>query len=326
MMLGKLAKLALRSLIITPCVAVALVLSDPIKTLTPIQSLDFTDALAQDLSDLPPTQGVHMRDGYALPVRSYGTNDDRPLIVMIHGSGWHGMQFHGLATSLADDANILVPDLRGHGETPETRGDIAYLGQFEDDLADLINAKARPNQKVVLLGHSSGGGLVVRFAGGTHGPIIDHAILLAPFLKHNAPTTRENAGGWAEVRLRRLIGLSILNTFRITALNHLGVIQFNMPESVLNGPLGHTATTTYSYRLNRSFAPRSDYKQDIAALPNFTLITGAADESFFATEYQPLMSSVTGKGRYLVVPQVGHLAIVDAPQTLAAIKEDLSGL
>ena len=53
---------------------------------------------------------------------------------------------------------------------------------------------------------------------------------------------------------------------------------------------------------------------------------GSIDESFVAAQYQPLMSSVTGKGRYLVVPNIGHLATVDADETLAAIKEDLSGI
>jgi alpha-beta hydrolase superfamily lysophospholipase len=114
---------------------------------------------------------------------------------MGHGSGWHGMKFHGLAKELATRADVVVPDLRGHGVTPHRRGDIDYINQLEDDLADLIKATAQPSQKVVVLGHSSAGGLVVRFAGGEHCEIIDHAVLLAPFLKHNAPTTRENSGG-----------------------------------------------------------------------------------------------------------------------------------
>ena len=38
------------------------------------------------------------------------------------------------------------------------------------------------------------------------------------------------------------------------------------------------------------------------------------------------MTSVIGKGRYLVVLCIIHLAIVDADEILAAIKEDLSGI
>jgi hypothetical protein len=66
--------------------------------------------------------------------------------------------------------------------------------------------------------------------------------------------------------------------------------------------------------------------KDIAALPTFTLISGLEDEAFFATQYEPLMTQATGKGRYLLVEDTGHLAIVDAPETRVAIKEDLSGL
>jgi len=108
---------------------------------------------------------------------------------------------------------------------------------MEDDLVALIKAEAREDQKVIVAGHSSGGGLVVRFAGGEHGALMDEAILFAPFLKYNAPTTRENSGGWAHAMTRRIIGLSMLNTFTITALNYLEIIQFNMPKSRARGKI-----------------------------------------------------------------------------------------
>lgn len=262
---------------------------------------------------------VKMRDGFDLRVRDY-PNDNGPLLVLVHGSGWHGQQFVNLAAKLVQNAHVLVPDLRGHGAHPGRRGDVDYIGQLEDDLADLIAANVQPGQKVVVLGHSSGGGLVTRMAGGEHGALLDGAILLAPFLQHDAPTTRPGSGDWARIMVRRIIGLSILNTVRITALNHLQVIQFRFPEDVLNGALGDTATTAYSFRLNQSYAPHRDYLEDIAAMPSFLLVVGAQDEAFIADQYQPLMSKVSDKGRYLIVPDVSHLAIVDAPETLVAIR------
>ncbi len=39
-----------------------------------------------------------------------------------------------------------------HGFTPKRRGDVDYIGQLEDDLADLITAKRQPRQKVILVG------------------------------------------------------------------------------------------------------------------------------------------------------------------------------
>ena len=107
---------------------------------------------------------------------------------------------------------------------------------------------------------------------------------------------------------------------KIRALNHLTVIQFAMPQTVLDGPLGHTATTAYSYRLNTSYAPRNDYTADIEALPPFLLAVGDRDEAFVAEGYQPLMSAHTDQGRYALIAGVTHLDVVDDPQTLTEIQ------
>lgn len=326
-MIRKVLTFLVSSLVITLGIALVLILSQRPAVLPPGEGLDFTNTLAAAGQEPQPLTQVAMRDGYPLQVRRYaGQAADAPLMVLVHGSGWHGLQFDALARDLAASADVVVPDLRGHGTKPGRRGDIDYINQFEDDLADLITATAKPDQKVVLAGHSSGGGLAIRFAGGAHGAMLDAAVLMAPFLKHNAPTMRPNAGGWAHPLLRRIIGLGMLNTFRITALNHLTIMQFRMPQVVLDGPLGDTATTAYSYRLNTGFAPRGDYLKDVAALPRFTLIAGTADEAFDAAQYEPTLSAVTDKGRYVLVDGVGHLDIVDAPETRQAIESLINDL
>jgi alpha-beta hydrolase superfamily lysophospholipase len=322
-MISKILVFALTSLGITFAIALGLILSQRPAALPAGEGLDFSNILGGRGIEPMPQISVPMRDGFPLQVRHYPTaTPDAPLLVLVHGSGWHGMQFDGLARRLGGQAEVLVPDLRGHGAQPGERGDIAYIGQFEDDLADLLAAYQADERRVFMAGHSSGGGLVIRFAGGAHGSMLDGAVLMAPFLKHNAPTTRPNSGGWAYVLTRRIIGLSMLNTFRIRALNHLMIIQFRMPQAVMDGPLGHTATTAYSYRLNTSFAPRSDYLADIAALPPFVLIAGDADEAFYADRYEPTMNPANPNGRYVLVPGLGHFDVVNAPET-AQIMESL---
>ncbi|WP_319823473.1 alpha/beta fold hydrolase [Thalassovita sp.] len=321
-MIGKIALSLALTALIPAGIALGLIASQSPGSLTADEGLDFSRQVATGIAPLP-VQPVQMRDGFPLQVRHLPGPDGAPLIVMVHGSGWHGGQFDGLALALAEQAEVLVPDLRGHGAQPGRRGDIDYVGQFEDDLADLITAFHKPGQRVILLGHSSGGGLVVRMAGGTHGSRLDGAILLAPFLHHSAPTARKNSGGWAHVLLRRMIGLSMLNAVHVTALNHLTVIQFAMPQSVLDGPLGNTATTAYSYRLNTSYAPHNDYKADIAALPPFLLVVGDGDEAFVPDQYQPLMQGLTEAGHYALLPGVSHLDVVNDPNTLTLIQDFL---
>jgi alpha-beta hydrolase superfamily lysophospholipase len=280
--------------------------------------LDFAGVLAGRHQPLP-VASLALRDGAQMAFRWVEGPPQGPLVVMLHGSGWHGQQFEGLAAGLADVADVVIPDLRGHGVAPQRRGDVDHIGQFEEDLDDLIAARARPGQKVILLGHSSGGGLVVRCAGGACRRWMDGAILLAPYLHHRAPTMRPASGGWTQVHLPRMIGLGILNALRIKVLNHLTVLRFAMPPAVLAGPLGATATVAYSYRLNASYAPRRTWRRDLAALPPFLLVAGQQDEAFVASRYQSVMSAENPDGHYVLLEGVGHLDVVDAKATQRAI-------
>lgn len=315
-------RVAVISVIIYFLIAFGLILSQGPTESVSGETIDFSGQTASARPDPAPLQTYQARDGATLGYRHYASgNADAPLVILIHGSGWHGGAYDGLARAIAEQAGVEValPDLRGHGPDPQTRGDIGHIGQFEEDIADLAALLRKPGQPLVLAGHSSGGGLVVRYAGGDYGSTLDGAVLLAPFLKYNAPTTRPNSGGWARPLTRRIIGLSMLNNVGITALNGLTAIQFNFPQAVLSGPAGNTATASYSYRLNTSYAPRNDYLADIAALPKFLLIAGAEDESFVADGYEPLMQTANPNGQYRLLDGQSHLGVISDERTAPLI-------
>lgn len=303
-------------------IAVGLVLSQWPTPVGPGKTLTFTSLRAEDDQGGTGSKLIsyRARDGANLGLRHFpAVRSTVPLAVVLHGSGWHGAAYIPIAKYLSEQCGfaVLLPDLRGHGVAPEPRGDVGYIGALEDDLAEMIAAYRQPEQPVFMIGHSSGGGLVIRFAGGPHGDLLSKAVLLSPFLKYNAPTMRENASGWGHVLVRRIIGLSMLNKVGITALNGLPVIQFRFPQEVLDGPQGTTATTQYSYRLNTSFAPRDDYLSDIARLPPFLVLAGANDEAFDAASFAPTMSGATERGTYELLPGIGHLDIIAEPSALA---------
>lgn len=287
------------------------------------EGIDFAAAMTADYSSLPEARSFTARDGTALSYRRYGAQDEGPLVILIHGSAWHGMQFHPMAGWLAEriGGTVVVPDMRGHGRTPVRRGDIDYVGQLEQDMLDLIDAlDPERARRVVVGGHSSGGGFALRFAGGPHGERADAFILMAPFLKYDAPTTRPNSGGWARPAVRRIIGLTMLNAVGITALDHLPVISFAMPRQVMDGPYGETATVVYSYRLNAGFAPRPDYAADLEAIEQPVLVVaGTEDEAFFAERYEPTMAPHLENGTFRLLPGLGHMGLTSDPATVEAI-------
>jgi alpha-beta hydrolase superfamily lysophospholipase len=244
------------------------------------------------------------------------------LLILIHGSGAHGLYYAGLAADLAraGAATVLLPDLRGHGASRAAADDVSHIGQLEEDIADLAGAYLQPGQKLVIAGHSSGGGLAVRYAGGAQQPRPDGVVVLAPFLSHKAATMRDQAGGWARPLVRRIIGLSMLNAVGIRALNRLTAVEFNIPADL---PGGEAMTGAYSFRLNTSYAPRSDYLSDIRRMPPFLVIAGEDDEAFHADRYQPVMAAANPGGSYHLLPGVSHLQVIDAPETVRLIGDYL---
>ena len=277
------------------------------------------EELYMDYRGLPELKEFTAHNGSQLSYRHYPARSDKVLI-LIHGSGWHSRYFLPLAGFISDAglAEVYTPDLRGHGRSPERRGDVDYIGQLEDDLALFIAMIQKDDcQKIIILGgHSSGGGLAVRFAGGKYRRLADAYILLSPFLKYNAPTMRPNSGGWARPYIGRIIGLTLLNNVGIRWFNYLPVIDFNMPKEARDG----TETLSYSYRLNTSYAPRN-YKKDLAVISQpLLLIVGEADEAFLPDQFEPTISPFV-KAKTIRLKNVTHMGVVVDPEVHPVIQQ-----
>jgi len=290
---------------------------------TPESGLVF-DELFLDYSTLPKLQTFAARDGEALGYRHYPAQSDNVLI-LVHGSGWHSQYFLPLAEYISAEglAQVYTPDLRGHGSSTARRGDVDYINQLEDDLADLITVirKDNPDATLIMGGHSSGGGLVVRFAGSQYGQQADAYVLLSPYLKYNAPTMRPNSGGWAYAYTKRIAGLSIMNAMGIHLFDHLTAIVFNMPEEARDG----SETLSYSHRLNTGYAPRN-YKKDLKAITQpFLLLAGSADEAFVADQFESVVSKYTSV-QVELLPDLSHMGVVVSPDIQPVFKEWLDAL
>jgi len=278
------------------------------------------DELLVDYSEIPDVSTYLCRDSAELDYRYYPSQSNN-VIILLHGSGWHSRYFLPLANYISSEnlAHVYTPDLRGHGKNPIKRGDIDYIKQLEDDIADLVLVirEKHPNAKLIVGGHSSGGGLALRFGGSQYRNEADAYLLISPYLKYNAPTTRKNSGGWASVHKPRIIGLSMLNSSGIRVLNYLPVIDFNMPEAYRDG----TETLTYSYRLNTGYAPKN-YKKDLEKMEQpLLIVVGSADESFVPEEYLPLVSQYKQDVNVTIVDSVSHMGIVIKEGIRPVLKE-----
>ncbi len=270
-----------------------------------------------DYRGLPALQHFTARDGQALAYRAYAAGNSERVAVLIHGSSADSHAMHAVGLALATSGiTAYALDMRGHGASGR-RGDIDYVGQLDDDLADFVHSlrSEHPKAQLSLIGHSSGGGFALRIAGGANRELFDRYVLLAPFLHPEAPTTRPNAGGWVQPFIPRMIGIGILDSIGLPWFQHLPVLAFALPPEA-----AHKTTSTYSYRLQLSFRPHQDYLSDVRGIVKPTqLLIGANDELFIADQYAPLLEPLQPRLTVKRLPDISHIGIVVQPAALAAI-------
>ena len=278
-----------------------------------------------DLSTLPAIERFQARDGTRLGFRHYpasGPATGRAAIVIHGSSGSSGTVIHALSGALATHGvETYAVDIRGHG-TSGTRGDIAYVGQLEDDLADFVATvrKTTPTAPLTLIGHSAGGGFALRVAASPIQNLFERTILLAPYLGYNAPTNQPKSGGWASADIPRVVGLTILRRLGIDCCEALPVLAFAVPPNSEK-----MAVPAYSDRLMRNFANHVDFRSDLAAATKpLTIISGADDELMIADKYAEAVRGIVPAVDVKLIAGVNHLGIVSNPAAVSAIAADVA--
>ena len=272
--------------------------------------------VARDRSDLPPLQHYRARDGAELAYRAYPAANPIGAAVLIHGSVGSSADIHEVAKAVRDvGIDAYAPDMRGHGASGP-RGDIAYVGQMEDDITDLLaelDRQGAPARRI-LIGHSAGGGFALRIAASPLGARFQGAVLLAPYLGADAPTTKPGIGGWVGIGVPRIAALMVLDRLGITAGGGLPVLAF-----AVSAADARYVTPTYSYRLFANFGPDRDWRGDIAHVRGrLVVITGGNDQLFAADAYKQALAAAPG-ARVEVLSGVDHISISGDPSALAAI-------
>jgi non-heme chloroperoxidase len=276
-----------------------------------------------DFSDLPPLSRYTASDGAPLAYRRYNPSGGvgKGSVVLVHGSSASSNSMHPLAKAYANAGYVAYAlDIRGHGESGQ-KGQIAYVGQLEDDIAAFMKA-ASPPQPSTLVGFSSGGGFVLRVAGSSRQDLFQSYLLLSPFLSQDAPTFRPNSGGWVSVGVPRYVGVALLNLAGIRAFNDLPVTSFALDEKAKS-----LLTPQYSYALASNFRPNRDYAADIKAVRHpCAVVAGAADELFFTDRFEPLFRSLGKKWPVTLLPGIEHIPLTLAPAALAQAVQDVGRL
>jgi pimeloyl-ACP methyl ester carboxylesterase len=300
-------------LVIVAIIPIAVIAFNAPASPPPMASM--ADSLKRIPQDVPAPRQFQARDDASLQYYAYPAAPDK-VAVLVHGSAGPGSSMHALAQSLREGGvTAYVLDIRGHGGSGR-RGDIDYIGQLDDDLADFIAqlGPAKSGGTRTLVGFSAGAGFTIRFAGGRYGTLFDRYVFLAPIFP-GAPTLRPSAGGWTNIALPRLITIAYLGSFGIHWFDGLSVISYAVsPEKAQD------VTASYSYRLATNFGAGRGYE---AYLKNIrrpaAILVGGADEQVVADQFVPLLAQLGVNIPVGIVPDMKHTDMIGAPAALPVV-------
>src|ERR687884_357005 len=97
-------------------------------------------------------------------VRRWPADDPARLVVLVHGYGEHiGRYVHVAEALVARGSAVVGPDHVGHGGSAGERGLVESFEPIVDDLRGVAQAE-RGDLPVVMVGHSMGGLIAIRYA------------------------------------------------------------------------------------------------------------------------------------------------------------------
>ncbi|HUR75652.1 MAG TPA: lysophospholipase [Sporichthya sp.] len=117
-------------------------------------------------------------------VRKATPTDANRVVVLAHGFGEHSGRYGHVIDRLgADGAVVYAPDHRGHGRSEGPRAVVDDVEAMVDDLHLVVQSAQQENSglPLVLIGHSMGGLMAIRYAQ-RHGGELTALVVSGPFL------------------------------------------------------------------------------------------------------------------------------------------------
>ena len=281
-----------------------------------------------DVSRLPELESLTASDGCTLAFRHYrGSGEAGTIVVLIHGSAGYGDQLHALASGIAvsGKAQVYTLDMRGHGLSGGKAGHaVRHVEQPCEDIAEFIGFLDRrtPGARIVLGGHSAGGGLVLRFCRRPAGHRVSACLFLAPYLGVGSPTIRPLFGGWVTIRGARLRALTLAHVLGITQFNDSTVVSFDLRGC--SNRQSYTPSWSFSTLLAMGPGCWAPSAMGIDSTRPVLVVAGDRDECFYADAYREAFQAIAPQAEVRTVANVGHWDVLVEPGVVAMTNEWLS--
>jgi pimeloyl-ACP methyl ester carboxylesterase len=248
---------------------------------------------------------------------AHAEHGDGPPVVLLHAFPLSRAVFHEQARGLADRARVVLPDLRGFGESP-SGDDEPSLDLMADDVAALLDRLAL--DRVVLGGLSMGGYVAMAFLR-RHRERASAVVLMDTKAGADPPAARENRLRVAEAVLAD--GPRALRPMLDTLLGETSRRERPEVVDLVTGWLDAARPDGVAWA-QRAMAARPDSTSTLAAtsVPAFVVV-GEEDALSPHDEALAMAAAFPREAVVHVIPRAGHLTTVEAPEATTGALRDV---
>ena len=278
---------------------------------------------------------VAVRDGRKMACHRSSPEHPVARLFFLHGSTYNARRYAAIAkTAMQAGIEVILLDRRGHGMSEGERGDVDYIGQLEDDLADIIQHYGTISHLPTIVGGHSGGSMIVlRYLNKYGESAVDGLIIVAPAISRSHEAFRfDRPDSARDYRMRYFRDKRSTNPPPESALRHIPVMNgklfwaawclpFLRHRTVLRFPASEKMAQmegrvlNYSYNMVSSQDPKN-YVEAFSALRIPTLLTIGENDEFLNGEFLPTLFNwhmhPDMDKELIVMPKANHLSIINA--------------
>lgn len=241
-------------------------------------------------------------NGVHLAYETWG-HTERPIVLM-HGFGLDRSIWRDLATKYLADQQVILPDLRGHGESDAPVGPY-HMSQLAEDLVYLLDA--REVERAVVCGHSMGGYVALAFAAQFAERLLGLGLITT---NAGSDSEEKRAGRYAlieEVRERGSIAVAENLAPRLSRSQAVIDASFTLIDQT--EPLGLIGAMG-------GMAERPERTGLLSQINVPALVVAGEDDRITDFKTAKAMADALMKGEFLGIPDVGHMPMWEAPDIL----------
>lgn len=228
-------------------------------------------------------------------------------ILLLHGLGLDHSIWMPMAQLYQDQAQFILPDLRGHGQT-ETGDAKGTIEQFADDLAMLVSAIKL--EKVVLGGHSMGGYVALAFAE-KFPDLLSGLVMIASNARVDPPDKKAVRLADAEAVLSQ--GSQVVaHSLAPRLSNDEGIVQTMTALIMKTEDVGLS-------NVQKAIANRPARLNLLSELACPVLAVAGKDDKISTLEFSREMAEKATEGHFVAIPGAGHMPMLEAARTLGAL-------